>query len=509
MTNANSIVLYLYWHFSEVTKFTEPPTSTKEFEMFANNSTNENMPDAFNLEYMGFRITKISLYVLIFTLSCIGNSLVAIVIVKAKGMWTSANMLILNLALCDLLLPLLSIPFDLALEEVSYIWPFGRGMCKVLWPLQTTFSTSSSFTLAAISLDRFRTIGKPFTRRVATRKILVFLSVIHAVSIILCVPYFIVLDYNVSESSCDESWPSFGYRQAYTVVLFLCQYALPLITMSIAYLLIYRSLRSNMIRLFCSNPERQRSERGSNSSRLSTYSMDDMEFKRKEQNIRLAKMFVFVVVVFAISMFPNQVLWLWADFGNGTGNKYFHYISVVCRLFTYANSVLNPFIYALKSKEFRSGFAKIGRKTVMQPLRKISNETRRIARKVSRSVLDNPHAIAVDISDDLFSGKTVRFSEELSNHRKSTPRTPMRKYSVCGLVGADSGLPPMKNGSVQNTWDETERLCDESTNDTFEFLNNNKLEDEKMINGVTVISETIRPSSRLRKLFQQLPETDC
>ena len=64
-----------------------------------------------------------------------------------------------------------------------------------------------------------------------------------------------------------------------------------------------------------------------------------MEHQRKEQNIRLAKMFTIVVVVFAISMFPNQVLWIWIDYGNGAKHRLFHYISVVCRLCTYANSV--------------------------------------------------------------------------------------------------------------------------------------------------------------------------
>ncbi|XP_020622957.1 galanin receptor type 1-like [Orbicella faveolata] len=355
--------------------------------MVLNSSVNENVSEAFNLEYLEFRITKISLYILIFTLSCIGNSLVAIVIIRAKGTWTSANVLILNLALCDLILPTLSIPFDLALEEVNYIWPFGSGMCRVLWPFQTAFSTSSSLTLVAISLDRYRTIGKPLSRRVSTGKILVFSSTIHVISIGLCVPYFIALDYNEAQGYCVESWSNFSHRQAYTIVLFLCQYALPLVTMCVAYLLIYRSLRLNTARLFSANRKGQHRR---NSSRLSTI-MDDMEFKRKEQNIRLAKMFVFVVVVFAISMFPNQILWLWVDFGDGAENKFFHYISVVCRLFTYANSVLNPFIYALKSREFRAGFARIGRQS-MQPLRKIST-TR--AKDLSRW----PHLKSLQIPD--------------------------------------------------------------------------------------------------------------
>ena len=496
--------------------------------MVLNSSTNQNVSEAFDLEYLEFRITKISLYILIFILSCIGNSLVAIVIIRAKGTWTSANVLILNLALCDLILPTLSIPFDLALEEVNYIWPFGSGMCKVLWPFQTAFSTSSSLTLVAISLDRYRTIGKPLSRRVSTGKILVFSSIIHVISISLCIPYFITLSYNKAEGYCVEIWSNFSHRQAYTIFLFLCQYALPLVTMCVAYLLIYRSLRLNTSRLFSAD---RKSQRRPNSSRSST-NMDDMEFKRKEQNIRLAKMFVVVVVVFAISMFPNQVLWLWVDFGNGAENKFFHYISVVCRLFTYANSVLNPFIYALKSREFRSGFARIGRQS-MQPLRKISSESRRIARKVSRSVWNNnQHGIIpvpvtntslgpFERSDDVFK-TTVTFELSSESLDLVQPmRKPTRKYPCYEVRGhidntlcAESGLPPtcIRNGFVglesEGSGKYFDKMAISNCISGIELPIDNKLENTNVINDKATIPRALI-NSRFQRMLQELPETDC
>lgn len=415
--------------------------------MVVNNTTILQETTIMDVEYVAFRIARIIVYVLIVILSCTGNSLVAIVIVRARGIRASSNLLILNLALCDFITPALSIPFDLAFEESNYIWSFGEVMCKTLWPFQTVFSTSSSLTLAAISLDRYRTLVKPFTGHVAIRKIVMFVLIIHAFSIGLCIPYFIALEYSDSDKSCDESWPSVRHRQAYTIVLFLCQYALPLITMTIAYVLIYHSLHSNLTKLFSIRTPKHS---GSSMCRTSTLNKNSMEFRRKEQNIRLAKMFVIVVVVFAVSTFPNQILWLWVDFGNGADHRYFHYISVACRISTYANSVLNPFIYALKSREFRSGFAKIGRTTVMQPLRKISSETRRFVRKVSRNVFDGerrtsdkskPSPIRVDIFDDNsetagasptemapLPGATTRFTFE----RK--PCVPRRKFS-CYEIG--------------------------------------------------------------------------
>ena len=398
---------------------------------------------------------KITLYVIIFTLSCIGNSLVAIVIIRARGMRTTPNLLILNLALCDLVTVSLSIPFDLALEELNQVWPFGRVMCKLLWPFQTTVSTSSSLTLAVISLDRFRALVKPLNERPSTSQVIKTVVAIHVFSISLCIPYFIALQYNDSPKSCTESW-SVGYRQAYTIVLFLFQFALPLVTMSAAYLLIYRSLRSNIMRLFSKDAREQACHTITKTSHLSK---DESEHKRREQNIHLAKMFTIVVVVFAISMSPNQFFWLWVDFGHGEDHRYFRYISVLCRLFTYANSVLNPFIYALKSKEFRSGFARIGRAS-MQPLRKISTETRKfVLKRVSGNSNQSP------ISDP----------------------------------GEVHPLTPIQNGAVSKEVTN----CVSGT----QAKGNNSMENMNPIIDVSFLRTLSEPGSHY--LFQELRETTC
>ena len=376
-------------------------------------------PESTNLERSEFRTAKITLYCLIWILSCIGNSLVIIVIIGARDMRTPSNLLILNLALCDFITPALAIPFDFALEEKNYIWPFGPAMCKVLWPFQTASSTSSSLTLAAVSVDRFRTLVTPFARRTTFRQVLLCLFAMHVFSIGVCVPYSLALDYDKSKRSCDENWSNMHYGKAYTVILCLCGYVLPLITMAIAYRLIYRSLRSNLMGLLSMETDPQRPRNVCRSSEESSLIRDSVENQRKEQNIRLAKMFTIVVVVFAISMFPNQVLWIWIDFGHGKSNELFHYVSVVCRLCTYANSVLNPFIYALKSKEFRSGFARIGRAS-MHPLRKISSETRKFVRKISRSISDAGQRPAVLPQQS--SGVTApaqRFSETFTNGKET------------------------------------------------------------------------------------------
>lgn len=410
----------------------------------------------FYFESIDFKIAKITFYAAIFILSCIGNSFVAIVIIGAKDMRTPSNFLILNLALCDFVTPALGIPLDLALEESNYIWPFERGFCKVLWPFETAVSISSSLSLAVISLERFRALSNPFAGRISSCHVLLFILTIHILSTALCIPYYLALNYNDFERSCKERWTSVGFRQAYTIVLCLFEYILPLITMSVAYMLIYRSLRSNLQRLISRESTHRRPRNASEMPESSILTKDSVECKRKEQNIHLARMFVIVVVVFAISMFPNQVLWMWLDFGNGKNHKRFLYISVACRLCTYANSVLNPFIYALKSKEFRSGFARIGRAGV-RPLRKISSETRRFVRKVSRNLSENQRTGPPQNSTQLVPPAGNDQAEEL--HGKV-----IHKFEVCTYVKDQRTKPIIFNDGFNISISKT-LLCSSLLNE--------------------------------------------
>ena len=82
-----------------------------------------------------FRIIKISLYVVIFVTSVFANILVCAVILRRKRMKTVTNYFILNLAVADLTLTCICIPFDIPVQEMHYSWPYGSLMCKNTVPL--------------------------------------------------------------------------------------------------------------------------------------------------------------------------------------------------------------------------------------------------------------------------------------------------------------------------------------------------------------------------------------
>jgi ribosomal protein S27AE len=83
------------------------------------------------------------------------------------------------------------------------------------------------------------------------------------------------------------------------------------------------------------------------------------QIRENESNKKATKMFLAVVAVFAVFMLPNQLIWLWADFGNGFANQGFEKAVIICWLFTYSNSVSNPAIFTVFSADFRNGFKRI------------------------------------------------------------------------------------------------------------------------------------------------------
>ena len=331
-------------------------------------------------ESLSFKVFKITLYSLILLFCLLGNSMVVFIVCRTKRMRMPSNLLILNLAICDLITPITSIPFDLALEENDYVWPFGRVLCKTLWPLATLSATSASLTLALISFDRYRVIMHPFKQRLSSKQVKYSIGFTHLLGLLFVLPYVYYLDLSGETHECKETWPAFSYRQAYTLFLFIAQYGIPLAFMSVMYSITLLNLHVSSSKF--ENPVRDQSNprpskislqvdtvvNGStpNGSRLDIVrdyrkaSRETIGQKHdlvgRDQNIRATKMFVTVVIVFATCRLPNEIFWLWSDFGDGHQSKDSNIAGIICRMFTYTNSIFNPVIYWTFSKDFKRGF---------------------------------------------------------------------------------------------------------------------------------------------------------
>ncbi|XP_015767097.1 PREDICTED: neuropeptide FF receptor 2-like [Acropora digitifera] len=285
-------------------------------------------------------ILQLLFYFSIIVVGSIGNALICLTILGRKERKTS-EYFILNLAITDLATSVISIPLDI-IERLAGYWPFGSFLCKVVYPLQTILMAVSVSTLLAMSLERHRAIIHPLKPRMKGKKPIITILVIWLASTFLVFPYIFVL--GLVDVSCVEKWPNTHYAKAYTISVFIVLYLCPLAGITIAYARIGRKLYRDIkkIRMVVAD-----SERGLIGKQVLR--------NRAHRNVRIVKIFVTAVIAFGLCMLPNHIVWLWHDYGDGSGSKYFSDVLVFANILVYVNSSINPFIFGTLQARCASG----------------------------------------------------------------------------------------------------------------------------------------------------------
>ncbi|XP_054156797.1 G-protein coupled receptor 83-like [Oppia nitens] len=255
-------------------------------------------------------------YSLIIVVSLAGNLLVCKVLYDLKESRTTTNVLIVNLAVSDLMLTVLNIPFNIA-RFILDNWPFGETMCLLVPFIQSTTVHCSSITMMVIAIERYRSLIYnshvsptcwPCSRTSSQHQqrlcwpFVNILAVIWSLAALFSLPHGwhnelieIPIHHQRSIVRCraDYPEPQHIYRQRLTLVTFMSQYVLPILLTCVCY-----------VRIGCFL---WRKEIVGNHSELHRLSL----LRRKKRRI---KMLIVVVMVFAISWMPLQVYHLLADF---------------------------------------------------------------------------------------------------------------------------------------------------------------------------------------------------
>nr|XP_029508074.1 D(3) dopamine receptor-like [Oncorhynchus nerka] len=94
------------------------------------------------------------LYSLLILAIVFGNVLVCLAVVRERSLQTTTNYLVVSLAVADLLVASLVMPWAVYLEVVGGAWLFSRMYCNVFVTLDVMMCTASILNLCAISIDR-------------------------------------------------------------------------------------------------------------------------------------------------------------------------------------------------------------------------------------------------------------------------------------------------------------------------------------------------------------------
>lgn len=144
---------------------------------------NDNNP----IKSIYFRVTVYSAYAIIFVVSVVGNGFVCFIVLSTPRMRTVTNYFIMNLALGELLITMLCVPFS-AFSYLEQYWPFGGILCTVTSYTQCLSVLVSAYTLVAISIDKYMIIMWPLKPRISKRFTATVIAIVWCIAAVTVLP---------------------------------------------------------------------------------------------------------------------------------------------------------------------------------------------------------------------------------------------------------------------------------------------------------------------------------
>ena len=295
-------------------------------------------------KHLGVQIPLIMAYSLIILLGLLGNSLVIYMIIRYRTMRTVTNFFIANLALADLLVDTLCLPFTLVYTLLDD-WTFGAVLCHMVPFAQALSVHVSILTMTVIALERYRCIVFHLGRRLTWHSSFLIMGITWTTSAILAAPLAIFREYREEEipsinlhiTVCSEKWPQGTSRGGviYSLSMLLLQYIIPLAIISYAYICIWVKLKNH----------------------ISPSSRNDSINRRK----KTTKMLALVVVVFAFCWLPFHVFQLASDLDLALRFEEYKLIYTVFHIGAMCSTFTNPVLYGWMNKNYRNGFLMVFR----------------------------------------------------------------------------------------------------------------------------------------------------
>ena len=187
------------------------------------------------------QVTFYLIYGSIFTVGVCGNVLVCFVVCTNRAMQTVTNLFIANLALSDILLCVLAVPFT-PFYLFGRQWKFGAFLCHLVSYVQGVSVYVSTLTLTSIAIDRFLVILYPFKPRMRMSTCVVIICAIWLLALCATLPYGIYVGLTSVNGTlyCEENWESTDWRLVFGSVTTVMQFVVPFIIMAVAYSMVLK-----------------------------------------------------------------------------------------------------------------------------------------------------------------------------------------------------------------------------------------------------------------------------
>ncbi|NXU44139.1 DRD3 protein, partial [Drymodes brunneopygia] len=171
-----------------------------------------------------------------------GNVLVCLAVLRERTLQTTTNYLVVSLAVADLLVATLVMPWMVYLEVTGGVWTFSRICCDIFVTMDVMMCTASILNLCAISIDRYTAVVKPVQYQYSTgqsscKRVSLMIVIVWMLAFAVSCPLLFGFNTTGDPSVCSISNPSFVIYSS------LVSFYLPFTVTLLLYVRIYLVLR--------------------------------------------------------------------------------------------------------------------------------------------------------------------------------------------------------------------------------------------------------------------------
>ncbi|KAK2582356.1 hypothetical protein KPH14_004690 [Odynerus spinipes] len=312
-----------------------------------------------------------------------GNLLVMVSVMRHRKLRIITNYFVVSLALADMLVAMFAMTFN-ASVQITGRWLFSYFMCDVWNSLDVYFSTSSILHLMCISVDRYYAIVKPLKYPIKMTKRVVacmLLACWLSPAIISFVPIFNGWYTTDTSSERRQNHPEecvFKVNGGYAIVSSCISFWIPCTIMTLTYYSIFKEAnrqekqmhsRLGNAMLLSHRPSKDlnnlngelNSAGSSKTLTLNEISTDQLHTPTKDRNMmkmkrehKAARTLGIIMGTFILCWLPFFLWYVITALCNSCPCP--DIVIAILFWIGYANSALNPLIYAYFNRDFREAF---------------------------------------------------------------------------------------------------------------------------------------------------------
>ncbi|NXT54181.1 DRD3 protein, partial [Pluvianellus socialis] len=216
------------------TRTSSHPNTTDPIPCGADNTTEPDLPHSHAYYALCYCVLILAII--------FGNVLVCLAVLRERTLQTTTNYLVVSLAVADLLVATLVMPWVVYLEVTGGVWTFSRICCDIFVTMDVMMCTASILNLCAISIDRYTAVVKPVQYQYSTgqsscRRVSLMIVVVWMLAFAVSCPLLFGFNTTGDPSVCSISNPSFIIYSS------LVSFYLPFMVTLLLYVRIYLVLR--------------------------------------------------------------------------------------------------------------------------------------------------------------------------------------------------------------------------------------------------------------------------